>query len=636
MDTLTLTHGNFHDKFIKYFLIQNQNYSRKITLDRGSTIIGKQIQTARNARVTSVIHPEVQALIGQWIIKIWTRNGNTFKKPQSLVDFIQGVGIINYIFNHDQSNEYKYFKQHLQSKYVNFKILEKRGSKLESTPNIPTILASEHVKADEELEIITPDEFKALFEMCRKDFIDGGTKGAVLFELGIQGLENDVHQAIVSLSQHMSRMRITSPGLGLDHTHPYVSAMFLRPLPNVYLNGLTMDRIKTEFLNNKGKIALVGTSFAKEIVAIANSLKIPIVKGHSEDEGTIIRLQYLDSPYVIDFYSYLKSEVFEYATKHRFAHENDPKAFLRVLAPTFYPVAPCPQPILTSYDSQLYKISFQPSVRPYTPGFMAEFILTGWLQEIYAANVKDSFPIILGVIGSKGGLKSTVTKILVDCLSAQCSDQTIRFGRVDSDAYGKWVKMLKDGGSGSVLRTWEDFDRFQNDKSYPSYIEEMVQNYLKEDEGVKDAIKKATPEAFALSEWLAVNSHIILGKFSYELPALMNDKTIGYKAFVTYVMSLDDVPVGLIWEAHCSFEVAFLPPTTHIFTLVPPYDSATAVRARGRSNNDTDLVASQAEIVLHGLYTRLCAGNVYTRIPVSEVCCALRWDPVSGGFGSLD
>jgi len=626
MDTITLTHGAFRNKFLDYSLIQKTNPMKTCNLNNKIRLEGPKLTLSKNAKI-SVVHPQVQYLIGKWIIKVYERNGNAFKKPMTLVHLLQSLGRIEYVFPESMKTKYSEFSKKWKSSQLEIKLQNKVDVRSDESR---VLLASRKVVSEVELECVEPDELEELIENCFGTSYDISTKGLILFELGIQGLEDHIHPAIALLSLHMSRVRISTVGLGLDYNHPYVNAMFMRPLPNLYFYGMSVDDIRKEFINKKGNIVLLGCDFAPSICSLARQYGIEVVRSEVKKEGSLVIIQGREKVCEYHFFSYLPKNVLEVALYQIFDtnNENTKRGFITTLLPTFIAIYPCPQPEMEHCDGSKYNIGISSTTRPFTPNNDATFMLTRWLSDVI--NDRDGRSTILGVVGRKGGLKSTVTKILIEKMNLKFGDKVENgFGRVDSDAYGKWVMEQKSSsqtGSISKSRTWAEFDRAQNSPNGVPYFEEFVSKILKGAKG--DILKDKQYEL----QFLRENSVEIQEAFSSEFLQCLNDDVCGYSHFSSFIMSLDDLPQGLIWELHCSIEVAFMPATIHIFTIFPCYSTGPAVRARNRTSLGNEY-SPLADVILHDMYARLCAGNVYTRIRVADICQAVGYDPVTAAGG---
>lgn len=222
------------------------------------------------------------------------------------------------------------------------------------------------------------------------------------------------------------------------------------------------------------------------------------------------------------------------------------------------------------------------------------------------ASVPKTMPGVHGVsilLGTKGSMKSFVTKRYVKFMAPHYHQLGLSVGRVDSDAYGKWVQ-----ASFPTFSSWSTFDSFQNDDEKFSVIELNLESQLKifNVGSMSDIPHESTFKL--VFEW-----------FKLYFYNLITDSDYGLAKFSKMVQSIPDVPKFLIWESHVEPEIGMLPPTRYIAKILPPYDPFYAVSGRKRSTSN------ETQQWLYSLYNELSSVIVYRPIQIWEIMSYLAY-----------
>ncbi|AWX66226.1 nonstructural protein [Chiqui virus] len=250
------------------------------------------------------------------------------------------------------------------------------------------------------------------------------------------------------------------------------------------------------------------------------------------------------------------------------------------------------KPIVSALTrSRISYISNKMPVMP-TEDMSAYTKMTMWLREVdrihngTESKLRNSSIII---IADKGSGKTTCTKYLLQQLR-DTSPSSKTWGRVDSDAFGKWLSKRRSMGMRStdiLLSNWQELDALQNDESIPTYFAHEMEQMLLSAGMVEYGFDP-------LSELR------ILDEFRPIIYTIINDEEEGLAAFYNELDKFEDLPIGLMLESHTDVEISKMFGTGHIVTLDAPYNAEAAVADRKRSK-----ISINVELMLFRAWSRL-------------------------------
>lgn len=216
---------------------------------------------------------------------------------------------------------------------------------------------------------------------------------------------------------------------------------------------------------------------------------------------------------------------------------------------------------------------------------LGEFSMINWVEEVVKiiqkkVNHKHSF---LTLVADKASGKTTCTKYLTMKLNSMAPGST-NWGRVDSDAYGKWITLKKRGSMNvNIFNSWLDLITLQDNDTIPSMFAVEMKALL-----VANSLQMYGIDP---RKEIEVQEKFRLIAFRY-----ITDTDLGLETFYDEILNQPDAPIGIILETHTNFELSKMPGTSYIVTLDCPYDTEAAVAERLRSESDimTELMLFRA------------------------------------------
>lgn len=599
MDELTLSQGIFNYQLANFGICQKEKLDKTATLTPADRASFKSKLIPRNGEI-DIIPLKTQASIGKWIQNQYTRAGDSFRRPRSIASVFQSTDKISYYYTKKDYSENKTIYDKLKAcDWINFQQVKVLPC---CDPKVPIILPNGNLDPLNTLDIVPVDKISEIISLLKD--IRKNSRGIILFQLGVDGLDSFIHPAIKIIASHMTSIRIASPGFGLNYEHPYSQAVFLRPFTNGMLSRLSeLDLIK-QLTPWKGKCIVLGNELSPLVAKVMGILEIARLPMLATQEGCEISIYSMLYGHRLQarYFTYLKSD----RIKMLLAEKNDDQLRKNLAQILFCSRAliPNPQPIVRLDDLDSYEYGVIPTCNPYplhTTGFG---LLKSWADDVISPEIIRS-PVILIICAPKGSMKSTLTKRMVDYFTGKLDvTSPIRYGRVDSDAWGKWIANPK------IFSTWAEFNSFQDNDLLKSQIEIDMEHLLE--------IHNITSLDHLERDMLGA----LQADFSIYLQNILTNPDNGMEKFVSMLLQLPDLPRGLFWEVHTHAEIGLIPPTHHICNLMPSWNTAYACVSRFRPNS-TPVV----QLALHGLYKTASQFGIYTNIHLAEIAKSIDYFP---------
>ncbi|AEC32492.1 P6 gene product [Spissistilus festinus reovirus] len=417
-----------------------------------------------------------------------------------------------------------------------------------------------------------------------------------------------VKPAIFALANVLPSISITTPHLGLDWNAYYVRSTWFRPIVHL---GMSFKELK--IIIDSGKpVILQGPGFTTEQREYAKSRGIREVPSrHSWTEISLVhRTVSKLSVYLV---SYLPEQVVL-----SIARGPNP---LRDLLMSSFSLAVLGQSVICDFNIDSYNLTTSPTGLSYETRSAGVEHVERWFNSLGVPVTQPGETLV--VIGNKGSMKSSMTKFIVsqhNSVEQSAGIYRSRLGRVDSDSYGKWLN-----SEVTSFASWAEFQAFQDDDTQKSYFEEFVDHYLvtwraiyKDNELLREPLYSKVLREF-------------INMMSVDCSVLLNgkDNKMSYAAFVNAILSIPNVPKGLIWEVHYYEEVARVK-SIHIVQLHPPYATRPCVLSRPRATS-----SPLVEILLHDAYDALSEGTNYPAIRLYEMSRFFNFPGSHGGSGEM-
>ncbi|ADO27694.1 non-structural protein NSP8 [Raspberry latent virus] len=599
MDELTLSQGIFNYKLIHHTIVQKNVFEQSCTLTPAERATLRSRIVPRNGELT-ILPLKTQAAIGKWITSAYERAGNSFKRPRAIACLFQPTEKVTYYYTKkDQSDNKKVFEKILKCSWINFKQVKVLP---EVEPDSPIILPNGTLAQDQAIDTIPPTQISEIIELLKYE--GERARGTVLFQFGVDGLDQFVHPAIKILASHLFSIRIASPGFGLNYSHPYCQAVFLRPFTNGMLSRLSEDDLLKELKPWKDKCVVIGNELSPSVVNVMSMLDIPRVPNVSSQSGSEISLysRLLGHKLIARYYTYL-----DHSTVRELLSVDDEERLRKNMAGLLFcsrALIPNPEPIVRLDTLNDYEFGVVPTVNPYPLHTAGADLLKSWVDAVSDPKASRT-PVILIVCAPKGSMKSTLTKRMVDYFTSNVKGQeALRFGRVDSDAWGKWLANPK------LFSTWVEFDSFQNNDTLKSQIEIDMELLLEQNK---------------VSDINSVERDVMEGlqaDFCVYMQGMLVNQENGLEKFVNLLLQIPDLPRAVIWEVHTHSEIGLLPPTHFICNLMPSWNTAYAVQSRPRPTS-----SPMVQLALHYLYKSVSQYMIYMNLHLGDCARSIGYVP---------
>nr|WIL96143.1 P8 protein [Carrot reovirus 1] len=590
MDELTLSQGIFNYQLAHFGICQKTTIDKTFTLSPVDRASFRTKLIPRNGEI-NVIPLKIQATVGKWIINQYTRAGNSFKRPRSIASLFQSVDKVSYYYTKkDYTDNKSMYDKVKVCDWINFQQVKTLPC---CDAKVPILLPNHTLDDGASLDVVPIDKMVEIIALLKDE--KKHSRGLILFQLGVDGLDQFVHPAIKIIASHMLSVRIASPGFGLNYDHPYSKAVFLRPFTNGMLSRLSEADLTNQLTPWKGKCIVLGNELSPIVTKVMGYLEIPRLPTLTSQDGTEISIYstLIGHRLQARYFTFLKAEI----VRMLLSEKDDAKLRKNVAEILFCSRAliPNPEPIVRLDELDSYEYGIVPTVNPYPLYTTALGVIKSWCDDVQSENLVRS-PVLLIICAPKGSMKSALTKKMVDYFTGKLDVASpIRYGRVDSDAWGKWMANPK------IFSSWAEFNAFQDNDLLKSQIEMDMEHFLK----LHNITDINCLERSMLGDLQA--------DFSIYLQNILTNQENGLEKFVHMLLQLPDLPRALLWEIHAHAEIGLLPPTHYICNLMPSWNTAYAVVSRPRITS-TPL----AQLALHGLYKTLSRFGIYTNVHLSE------------------
>ncbi|UQS94361.1 MAG: P6 [Corparats virus 1] len=226
-------------------------------------------------------------------------------------------------------------------------------------------------------------------------------------------------------------------------------------------------------------------------------------------------------------------------------------------------------------------------------------------------NVQKMLHQYLIVIGDKGSGKSICTSYFISQLNQKFrNDDSMDnyFYRIDSDAYGKWIKKVIDNKlSINNLNKLELDELNENHDDMSIFEQDMIKLINKHK--LNDYGNNSELERIICDEFLDI---------AYNR---LSDQETGLATFYKLILNITDLPYGIVIESHTNVELAKLPGTGYILDLKVCYDCESAIVNRIRKNVTTfvDLLLYRAWNKLHVMtYPTIHSWSFFNKIDLNS------------------
>ncbi|AKZ17738.1 nonstructural protein NSP8, partial [Grapevine Cabernet Sauvignon reovirus] len=521
-------------------------------------------------------------------------------RPGAIASLFQSKNKVSYFYTKkDYADKKKVFDKLKECDWINAQQVK---AIQEVDPKVPILLPNGTMDPGNGIDIVSPTKLAELLDILAEE--RKVSRGIILFQFGVDGLDQFVHPAIKAIASHMMSIRIASPGFGLNHSHPYCQAVFLRPFTNSMLSRLPENDLIKELRPWQGKCIVLGNELSPTVIKVMGALNIERLPTKVAQEGTEVSIysKLHGHNLIARYFSYLQKDIIS-----RLLAEEDEDKLRKNVADILFTsraIVPNPEPVLRLDDLSTYEYGVMPTVNPFPLHTTTAGLFQSWSDAVYDPSASIT-PVLLIVQGPKGGMKSTLTKRLVDYFTSQVPvGSDIRYGRVDSDAWGKWVANPR------IFSTWVEFDSFQNNEVLKSQVEIDIEHILQ----VHNITDINTRELDLLSE--------VQSDFSMYLQTILTNENNGLEKLVAMLLQLPDLPRAIFWEVHTHAEIGLLPPTHYICNVMPCWNTAYAVTSRPRPTS-----SPLAQFALHGLYKSLSPFMIYMNIHLGECARAIGFCP---------
>ncbi|UCZ39223.1 non-structural protein 7 [Taro reovirus 1] len=596
MDELALSVGinaRSIDGGVIWFREQSKN---EIILKKNECLI-EPIQSKRKRSgqrtVIPVLSRERQARLGEWISSFYSRRTKGLGHGPRIAKWLESMVAVNFYVHPDDwklvdANTIKLLQdspgivtETVKRKAVNKQV--KPENALQSRDGILEGALTVGVQEVINLYSILPQLGTTNFRL-------------IIFMLSQVWLDPIIRPEIKEVAQFMTRVKVGTSGFQIDYTHPYVKAMYLEPFSAHELIDQPLPAVESLLRNKAGDIVIFGHGLPDRIRRMAELLKIEILDHEFIKTCTVITIfeKHQRSKIHAKYISWFPFERVVSLVKGGLTAAEK----LTWLSAIGYPLFPSLHPRLGIDIFERSGVNITSSVEKckFTSDGAGKYL--EWVGNVALESTAP--PICLILIGQKAGLKTFTTKRVVEALSAS-EGYGSSYGRVDSDAFGKWLTYTTLGNR--LPSSWMEFDTFQNDECIISALEFEI-NLWCDQEGVTE-----------LHDCFSHKASNVVGSFAKRYVEIISDKVTGLSVFFQWLLELPGIPKALILEAHTNVEIAFYPPTTSIITLFAPYDVSQALLSRPNRPG----ISKIGELILQSYYRDLAPEHPYRGVYPCEL-----------------
>nr|AEC32907.1 non-structural protein [Rice ragged stunt virus] len=583
MDELTLSIGGSPGKLAGTQLLYKQKIDKEIRLSPTDLLFSSNTvdHKLRNKRTTiALLSREVQARLGKWMISFADQKGTAADFGLQLAKWVQASTQLHYYVHPADMSALRAADQSLIRQLPRVTVEVCKTKKVSQTDPIEHKYQSRPGMIEGGVTI-TPRQAVTLEEIY--PLASRSEKGVIMFMLSQAHLEHLIHPVIKQVSNYFTCVKVGTSGFSLNYNHPYIRAMFLEPITACDVVELPLQALHARFSAGKGHLYLCGDGHAPRTLTCAQMFDIPHVHDFTMPSVTVVSFYAPEQHIAIARYA----SWYEKDTICRLLQSTlpDVKSWYGCVLCHIQSSLPSGQTLTGKHFSRCKVVV---SVSAERSRLLSDGLpkWAEWVDNVLSDRIAK--PACLILIGPKASSKSFVTRQLVAKLNASSlSVEGDNFGRVDSDAFGKWVTMMV---SNSTLPTsWAQFDLMQNDKEIASYVDIRFNDIC---------VKHGFCE---LDDLRTKNAGVLQGEFARSFIEIIKDPSCGLRAFFSWLFSLYGLPRGLMLESHTNVEIAEYPPTTCILQLLPNYDVMSVLLERDARKGISKLAEMQMEEYYNGL-----------------------------------